>query len=219
MNNRFLDACWGKPVDRTPVWLMRQAGRYLPEYMAVRSRCSFLELCKTPELAAEVTIQPVDILGVDAAILYLIANSFPILGINLQGNGNAVTLLQAVHELWKQDMPLVSSLTFVTAILVPALELCLMLYLLLPLYRGYAPAGTSQVMRLLQTIKPWGMVEVFMLGILVSLVKLVQDFKIIPGVALWSFGGLTLLLAALASSFNPRDVWAHLDLKQRREGL
>lgn len=70
MNLRFLDACWGKPVDRTPVWLMRQAGRYLPEYMAVRSKCTFLELCKTPELAAEVTIQPVDILGVDAAILF-----------------------------------------------------------------------------------------------------------------------------------------------------
>jgi uroporphyrinogen decarboxylase len=70
MNTRFLDACWGKPVDRTPVWLMRQAGRYLPEYMKVRSNCSFLDLCKTPELAAEVTIQPVDILGVDAAILF-----------------------------------------------------------------------------------------------------------------------------------------------------
>jgi uroporphyrinogen decarboxylase len=70
MNSRFLDACWGKPVDRTPVWLMRQAGRYLPEYMSVRSKCTFLELCKSPELAAEVTIQPVDILGVDAAILF-----------------------------------------------------------------------------------------------------------------------------------------------------
>lgn len=70
MKMRFLDACWGKPVDRTPVWLMRQAGRYLPEYMAVRSKCTFLELCKTPELAAEVTIQPVDILGVDAAIMF-----------------------------------------------------------------------------------------------------------------------------------------------------
>ncbi|NVN92601.1 MAG: uroporphyrinogen decarboxylase [Desulfuromonadales bacterium] len=70
MNTRFLDACWGKQVDRTPVWLMRQAGRYLPEYMAVRSKCTFLELCKTPELAAQVTLQPVDILGVDAAILF-----------------------------------------------------------------------------------------------------------------------------------------------------
>lgn len=70
MNTRFLEACWGKPVDRVPVWLMRQAGRYLPDYMRVRSKCTFLELCKTPELAAEVTIQPVDILGVDAAILF-----------------------------------------------------------------------------------------------------------------------------------------------------
>jgi len=70
MNTRFLDACRGLPVDRTPVWLMRQAGRYLPQYMKVREKCTFLQLCKTPELAAEVTIQPVDILGVDAAILF-----------------------------------------------------------------------------------------------------------------------------------------------------
>ncbi len=70
MNYRFLDACKGLPVDCTPVWLMRQAGRYLPEYMEVRSYCTFLELCKTPELAAKVTLQPVDILGVDAAILF-----------------------------------------------------------------------------------------------------------------------------------------------------
>src|SRR5882762_4387194 len=68
--SRFLDACRGLPVDRTPVWFMRQAGRYLPEYRAVRARVGFLELCKTPELAAQVTLQPVDILGVDAAILF-----------------------------------------------------------------------------------------------------------------------------------------------------
>jgi uroporphyrinogen decarboxylase len=68
--SRFIDACFGRPVDRTPVWIMRQAGRYLPEYRAVREKVKFLELCKTPELAAQVTLQPVDILGVDAAILF-----------------------------------------------------------------------------------------------------------------------------------------------------
>ncbi|MFA7346407.1 MAG: uroporphyrinogen decarboxylase [Desulfurivibrionaceae bacterium] len=70
MNDTFLKACRGEAVDYTPVWLMRQAGRYLPEYHAVRGKYTFLEMCKTPEAAAEVTIQPVDILGVDAAILF-----------------------------------------------------------------------------------------------------------------------------------------------------
>ncbi len=70
MNDTFLKACKGEKVDYTPVWMMRQAGRYLPDYQAVRSKLTFLELCKNPELAAEVTIQPVDILGVDAAILF-----------------------------------------------------------------------------------------------------------------------------------------------------
>ena len=66
----FLKACRGEATDYTPVWLMRQAGRYLPQYMAVRKNVTFLELCKTPELAAEVTIQPIDYLNADAAILF-----------------------------------------------------------------------------------------------------------------------------------------------------
>jgi len=70
MNDTFLKACRGERVEYTPVWLMRQAGRYLPQYQAVRANVDFLTLCKTPELAAEVTLQPVEILGVDAAILF-----------------------------------------------------------------------------------------------------------------------------------------------------
>jgi uroporphyrinogen decarboxylase len=70
MNELFLAECAGKNADRRPVWMMRQAGRILPEYREIRARVSFLELCKTPELAAQVTLQPVDILGVDAAIVF-----------------------------------------------------------------------------------------------------------------------------------------------------
>lgn len=150
-------------------------------------------------------------LTVGAAVLFLVANSSPLLGITLQGDGNAVNLLQAVRSLWSQGMHLISSVVFVTTFLVPALELSMLLYLLVPLRFNHTPAGSFLAMRVLQTIKPWSMQEVFMLGILVSLVKLVKDFRIVPGVALWSFGALTLVLAALASSFNPRDVWAHLD--------
>ena len=70
LSSRFLRACQREPVDCTPVWFMRQAGRYLPEYRAIRQRLSLLEICARPEVAAEVTLQPVDILGVDAAILF-----------------------------------------------------------------------------------------------------------------------------------------------------
>jgi len=69
-NDLFLRACKRLPVERTPIWIMRQAGRYLHEYRAVRDKADFLTMCHTPELSAEVTIQPVDIIGVDAAIIF-----------------------------------------------------------------------------------------------------------------------------------------------------
>src|SRR5881398_2972616 len=68
--SRFVKACKAQPVDRTPVWFMRQAGRYMAEYRAVRKHYSLLEICKKPEVAAEVTITAAEKLGVDAAIIF-----------------------------------------------------------------------------------------------------------------------------------------------------
>jgi uroporphyrinogen decarboxylase len=69
-NDRLLRACRKEPVDRTPVWIMRQAGRYLPAYRALRQKVSFMELCKNPELAMQATLTPLPVLDVDAAILF-----------------------------------------------------------------------------------------------------------------------------------------------------
>ena len=70
MKDRFLRACRLEPVDATPVWFMRQAGRYMPEYRELRARYELLDICRSPELCAQVTLQPVDAIEVDAAILF-----------------------------------------------------------------------------------------------------------------------------------------------------
>src|SRR6266536_3539917 len=112
MNNRFLHACRHEPVDSTPVWFMRQAGRYMPEYRAIREKYSLLEICYEPELAAEVTLQPVHALGVDAAILFadILLPAIP-LGLGLEfakGEGpvlqNPVRTLKDVEKLRPVDV-------------------------------------------------------------------------------------------------------------------
>src|ERR1700730_5410670 len=69
-NDLILKTLCGEKTERTPVWMMRQAGRYLPEYMVLREKYGFFERCQTPELACQITLQPVDIIGVDAVILF-----------------------------------------------------------------------------------------------------------------------------------------------------
>ena len=84
-NDLFLRAARREATERTPVWMMRQAGRYMPEYRAIREKHGFLEMCRTPELAVEVTLQPVDLIGVDAAILFSdILVPFPGMGLDLE---------------------------------------------------------------------------------------------------------------------------------------
>lgn len=148
-----------------------------------------------------------------AAMVFLGANLFPIFSIEVQGDRSAITLFGAVLSLWEQGMHSISVLVFLTAIAAPAVELVSLTYLLLPLKLGKVPPSYPLFMRILQTVEPWGMVEVLMLGLLVSLVKLTHNFRVIPGMALWSFAVLTLLLAAAAASFNARDIWGRLDRK------
>ena len=155
---------------------------------------------------------------VTGAVLFLVGNAFPLVSLEAQGNGVTTTLFGAVLHMWSQDLQLVAALVFVTTILAPAFDLCAMLYLTLGMLRmdrgrtTAMPPWSSRVLRAVQAVRPWGMLEVFMLGSLVSIVKLGQMAAVVVGPALYSIGALILVLAAANSAFNPRDVWSRLPI-------
>ena len=148
-----------------------------------------------------------------ALILFVIANAFPIVTIELQGLSNDTTLLGAVLALANDGMSEVALLVLATTLLFPLIQMLVLLYLLLPSSRLERPPGFVLLLRLMQAARPWGMIEVFMLGILVALIKLSNMAEVIPGPALWSFGALTVLLTVVVS-FNPRYIW-HLCEQQQ----
>ena len=145
-------------------------------------------------------------LTVACLIMFAIANLFPIVEIELQGLRSQTTLAGAVVALTAEGMSVVALLVLATTILFPFLQLCILAYLLVPLSREHRPAGFALLVRAMQSLRPWGMIEVFLLGVLVAIIKLSSLAQVIAGPALWAFMGLTVLLTAVLS-FNPRTFW------------
>ena len=147
-----------------------------------------------------------------ATILFVIANAFPIVGLEVQGQTATATLFGTAQALWQQDMKMLAVLVFFTTIVVPGVQLAAMAYVLVPLRLGHVPHWMPMALRVLQAVRPWGMVEVFILGMLVSLVKLAGMATVVPGAGMWSFGGLLLMISAAVASFDARSFWARLDV-------
>lgn len=146
-----------------------------------------------------------------AAVLYVVANLNPLVGIEMQGMRVEVTLFGAVRALWSDGMRAVAALVFGTVILFPVLELAMFGVLLIQLRLKRRTRGFAVLFRLIRSLKPWGMVEVLLLGMLVSLVKLSHLASVILGVAFWSIAALIVVLAASARSFNPALLWQDFD--------
>jgi len=149
-------------------------------------------------------------LVVTALILFLISNTYPIVEMDLKGVRTATTLWGAVQAPHADHMTLVAMLVFGTTILFPLSEMLMMCYLLVPMARRHMPPGFERIVRGIRQTRPWGMIEVFMIGVLVTVVKLSTMAQVLPGVALWSFGALVVVLAAMLS-FDPRDLWHYLE--------
>lgn len=146
-------------------------------------------------------------LSLAALILFVVANTLPFLAFEIQGQTTRTLLITGVIDLWRQDMPALSVLVLLTTIVVPGTQLSLLLYLLLPLRLGRTPLLLAPALRLYQTLAPWAMMEVFLLGILVSVVKLAGMATVIPGLALGAFGVLIIVLSGASACFDPHLLW------------
>ena len=147
-------------------------------------------------------------------VLFALANSFPFLAFKLEAQVRQTTLLTGIQELYAGGMPELAVIVLLTTVLVPFAQMLCMLYVLLPLKLNIIPAGLPRVFRFVRHLQPWSMMEVFMLGILVSVVKLAKMAKIVPGIALYSFLALIFVLAAMTASLDTHLIWEKWENKR-----
>ena len=147
-------------------------------------------------------------------ILFVIANSYPFLSFKMEGIVQETTLLTGVHLFYQSGMHALALLVALTTVVFPLAELLGLLYVLLPLKLDRVPWKLGRVFRFVRSIEPWGMMEVFMLGILASVVKLAQMASIVPGISMYAFAALIVVIAAAAASLDPRIVWDRVEVPQ-----
>jgi paraquat-inducible protein A len=142
-----------------------------------------------------------------ALVFFVIANIYPVVGLEVTGELIQATMLGAVHGIYADGMWPVALLVLASAIIAPAVQMAAMAWLLVPLHFGRVGPGHAGVFRALGLARPWGMVEVLMLGVLVALVKLAHIATVVPGIALWSLAGEMISLAMAAAAFDPHAYW------------
>jgi paraquat-inducible protein A len=183
-----------------------QRMRALPEGGAARcGRCGAM-LYRQRRDSIEHTL----LLTLAALILFVIANTFPFLTFELEGNADTSTLLSGARSLYQQGMWPLALLVLLTATVVPLVWLLSTTYVLLPLYFGRVPWGVAQVFRITELLRPWAMMEVYLLGVIVAYVKLSDLARLEMGVALFAFVGLIVVMVAAEAALEPHEIWRRL---------
>ena len=180
--------------------------RALPEGGAARcARCG-ATLYRQRRDSIEHTL----LLTLAALILFVIANTFPFLTFELEGNADTSTLLTGVRSLYEQGMWPLAVLVLLTATVVPLAWLLSTAYVLLPLWLGRVPWGVAHVFRFTELLRPWAMMEVYLLGVIVAYVKLSDLARLELGIALFAFVGLIVVMIAAEAALEPHEIWRRL---------
>jgi paraquat-inducible protein A len=150
-------------------------------------------------------------LAIGAAILYVVANAVPMLGLSAVGHQASTTVFGGARHLWNDGREAVAILVLFTAMVAPALQIGFMLVVAFAARRPHVPHWVGGLLRHHPTACTWSTIEVMMLGVLVALIKIADYATVVPGLAMYVLGALVFLLAAMQSAFDPRDVWARIE--------
>jgi paraquat-inducible protein A len=145
-----------------------------------------------------------------ALVLYLIANSVPMLGLHAAGREAFTTVVGGAHQLWLDGQQIVSVLVLFAAVISPVLQIAFLLLIVLGCQLERPPAWVGLFLRHLHFTRTWSMIEVMLLGVLVALTKIADYATVVLGTALFALFALVVLLAAIQSTFDPREVWQRI---------
>ena len=150
-------------------------------------------------------------MALSALLLLLMANAFPFLAFKVSGQFQEITLLQSVTTLWQYQYHELSILILMFILLAPAAYLLCILYLLVPLFSGHRPRHGMLVLKYLFQLADWSMVEVFLIGVLVSLIKIAGMADVIPGISLWAYIGFSITMTYVLAKNDRLQMWRWLE--------
>jgi paraquat-inducible protein A len=150
-------------------------------------------------------------LTIAAAIAFIVANTAPLMGLSAVGREASTTIIGGAYEMWLQGSEITAVIVAFCAVIAPAGHILFLLTVLIAVRRPPAPRWVGELLRSAHFMQPWSMTEVMMLGILVALFKIAQLATVIPGIGMYAAGLFILLVAAVLTIFDPREVWDRVD--------
>jgi paraquat-inducible protein A len=155
-------------------------------------------------------------LALSAAVLWIITNTMPMLGLRAAGHEAFTTVIRGAELLWQHGEPLVATVVFFTVVAAPVLQIAFVTSVTLGSLQPQPPAWVGFLLRYVPFTRIWSMMEVLLVGVLVSLTKIAEYATVLPGHALFTVGGLVVVLTAMQASFDPREIWLRVEWARDR---